>query len=113
MASASADSFVVKILQTFGLIATGAIDGHDGVAQFQKNPAAYDLVLLDMFMPGMNGEPSLVALRAIKPDVRVLLMSGYTEGDVLRRLGGAGRLAFIAKPFTRTALERKLRELLD
>jgi two-component system cell cycle sensor histidine kinase/response regulator CckA len=54
----------------------------------------------------------LAALRAIKPDVRVLLVSGYSEGDILRRLGGGGPLAFAAKPFTRATLEVKLRELL-
>ena len=49
----------------------------------------------------------------MRPDVRVLLVSGYAEGDVLRRLGPKrGQLAFLAKPFTRAALADKLRELL-
>jgi hypothetical protein len=45
--------------------------------------------------------------------VRVLLVSGYSEGDLLGRLGGGRALGFLAKPFTRGALERKLRELLS
>jgi two-component system cell cycle sensor histidine kinase/response regulator CckA len=106
-------SIAVEILKTFGLTVTDAANGTEGVAVFRSNPARFDLILLDMLMPGLNGEQTLAALRAIKPEVRVLLMSGYSEGDVIRRLNGAGPLGFIAKPFTRDALERKLRELLS
>jgi two-component system, cell cycle sensor histidine kinase and response regulator CckA len=60
----------------------------------------------------LNGEETFKALRAIRPDVRVLIVSGYSEGDILGRLGGGRALAFLAKPFTRASLEGKLRELL-
>ncbi len=102
-----------EILKTFGLRVADAANGTEGIAVFRNSPARFDLVLLDLLMPGLNGEQTLAALRAIKPDVRVLLCSGYSEGDVLRRLAGAGELGFIAKPFTREALERKLREMLE
>ena len=51
-------------------------------------------------------------LATSKPDVRVVIVSGYSEGDILGRLGGGRALTFLAKPFTRATLERKLRELL-
>jgi hypothetical protein len=51
-------------------------------------------------------------LRALKPAVRVLLVSGYSEGDILGLLGGGPNLAYLGKPFTRATLDRKLRELL-
>jgi DNA-binding NarL/FixJ family response regulator len=57
----------------------------------------------------MNGEQVFRELRAIRPDVRVLLVSGFNEGDTLRRLGGGPSLGFVAKPFTRDAFERALR----
>lgn len=104
---------LARILTSFGLTPTVAADGPEGVAAFRAEPAGFDVVLLDLLMPGMNGEQTLAALRALRPDVRVLLISGYSEGDVLGRLGGAGRLAFLAKPFSREAIERKLRELLN
>ena len=48
-----------------------------------------------------------------RPGVRVLFMSGYNEGDLLRRLASASSpVAFLPKPFTRAALEEKLRALL-
>jgi len=104
---------LARMLTSFGLTPTEAADGTAGVAAFRASPAEFDMVLLDLLMPGMNGEQTLAALRALRPDVRVLLISGYSEGDILGRLGGEGRLAFLAKPFSREAIERKLRELLS
>lgn len=104
---------LVEMLRTFGLTLTSAGDGASGVAAFQKDPDGFDLVVLDLLMPGMNGEQVLKELRAVRPAVRVLLISGYSEGDILGRLQGPGALAFLAKPFTRDAIERKLREMLS
>ena len=103
---------LLAMLKTFGLTPRGAEDGEKGLAAFREDPAGYDLVVMDMLMPGMSGEQTLAAMRAIKPDVPVLLISGYSEGDILGRLGGAGPLQFLSKPFTRDALEQKLREML-
>jgi len=101
------------MLRLLGLRVEAAADGEAAVARFAAEPGRFRLVLLDLLMPGLTGEQTLVRLRAIRPDLRALLMSGYSEGDVLGRVGGpAGRTAFLAKPFTREALERKLRELL-
>jgi PAS domain S-box-containing protein len=103
-----------EILKTYGMVPYLAEDGPTGLALFRQNPGAIDLVLLDLLMPGMSGEQTLKELRAIAPQVRVLLMSGYSEGDVLGRMASpTGRLGFIAKPFTRADLERNLRALLE
>ena len=102
------------MLKSIGLTPRVANDGQAGVAVFRLDPQLYDLVLLDLMMPVMDGEETLGVLRAIRPDVRVLLMSGYSEGDLLGRLGGEGRsLAFLPKPFTRDQLIEKLRTLLE
>ncbi len=101
------------ILASFGLTPRTAADGEAGLAIFRENPAAIDVVVLDLVMPGINGEQTLEALRQVRADVRVLLVSGYAEGELLRRFGPErGRLAFLSKPFTREALADKLRELL-
>ncbi|MDO8544926.1 MAG: CHASE domain-containing protein [Opitutaceae bacterium] len=103
---------VMDTLKTFGLKPHGAADGAAAVDIFREKSRDFDLVVLDLLMPGLSGEQTLERLRAMRADVPVLLMSGYSEGDILGRVGGAGRLAFLAKPFTRDALERKLRELI-
>ena len=64
-------------------------------------------------MPGMGGEQTTQALRAMSPRLPVLLVSGHAQDDVLSRVDAGGPTAFLAKPFTREAFERKLRELLD
>ena len=104
---------VSAMLRALGLRVDAAADGEAAAARFAAEPERYRLVLLDLLMPGLTGEQTLARLRTIRPDLRALLMSGYSEGDVLGRVGGpAGKTAFLAKPFTRDALERKLRELL-
>jgi len=100
---------MIAMLKSFGFDATGKSDGRSAVAAFRADPGAFELVVLDLLMPGMNGEQTFAELRAIRPDTRVLLMSGYSEGDILGRLGGGPALAFLAKPFTRDAVEDKLR----
>ncbi len=101
------------MLRVLGLTVELAADGESALARFAAAPARYDLVILDLLMPGLTGEQTLGRMRAIRPDLRAVLMSGYSEGDILGRVGGEANLtAFLAKPFTRDALERKLRELL-
>jgi PAS domain S-box-containing protein len=105
-------SVLVAMLKVCGFSADAESSGAAAVERFRAHPASFDVVVLDMIMPDMNGEETLRAVRAIRPDVRVLFVSGYSEGDVLGRLEGAQGVAFLAKPFTRTSLEGKLRELL-
>ncbi|MSU23347.1 MAG: response regulator [Opitutus sp.] len=101
------------MIRSFGLEPFIALDGAAGLAAFRENPASFDLVLLDLLMPGLSGEETLIALRALRPDVRVLIVSGHSADDIMQRqAGGSGPLAFLHKPFKRTALEQKLRELL-
>jgi CheY-like chemotaxis protein len=59
-------------------------------------------------MPTMNGAEALAELRAIRPDVRVILTSGYSEGDVLE-----GADDFLHKPFTQKDLLEKVRRGLE
>lgn len=105
-------SVLVAMLKVCGFSADAESDGAAAVERFRANPSGFDVVVLDLIMPGLNGEETLRAVRAIRPDVRVLIVSGYSEGDLLGRIDGGRAVAFLAKPFTRTSLEDKLRELL-
>jgi len=103
---------VAGMLAVKGLTPQIAIDGTAGLAAFRQDPNGYAGVLLDLLMPGLDGEATLLALRALRSNVRVLLMSGYQNGHIVGRLAGSGPLAFIQKPFTAEELDQKLRELL-
>ena len=89
-----------------------AEDGVEAVRSFKIRAGSIDGVLLDLTMPRMNGEEALRQLRALQPDVRVILMSGYNEQEVIRRLAGRGLAGFIQKPFLPATLLSKLREVL-
>ena len=79
-------------------------EGHDGPVQ---------LLLTDVVMPRMNGRQLALAAAELRPGMRVLYMSGYTDDAILRRGLLDPDLPFIQKPFTPDALEVKVREVLD
>jgi CheY-like chemotaxis protein len=72
-----------------------------------------DLLLTDVVMPGMDGRQLRERICALKPDVKVLFMSGYTADVIAQRGVLKHGLPFIAKPFMRNDLAQKVREVLD
>jgi DNA-binding NarL/FixJ family response regulator len=64
-------------------------------------------------MPEMDGAETFGELRRIRPEVRVLLMSGFNEQDAVSRFAGKGLAGFLQKPFKPDALQSKLRAVLD
>ncbi|MEO7701924.1 MAG: CHASE domain-containing protein [Opitutus sp.] len=101
------------LLRSFGLTVVCASNGSDGIERFREDPNRFDLVLLDLTMPGLDGEETLARLRAIAPEIRVLLISGYSENDRITQMAVNGPLLFLQKPFTRGALEQKLHEIFQ
>ncbi|MGE0040505.1 MAG: ATP-binding protein [Vicinamibacterales bacterium] len=83
------------VLEQAGLTVTEAPDGREGVALFLATPDRFDAVLVDLTMPGLDGFETLSALRACRPAVRALLMSGYSEPGPADAAG----CPFLAKPF--------------
>ncbi|OQX14286.1 MAG: hypothetical protein BWK76_14935 [Desulfobulbaceae bacterium A2] len=77
-----------------------AEDGRDGLQRFREQPDEIDMVLLDMTMPHLNGEECYREMRRIRPDVRVLLTSGYNEQEAIARFAGKGLAGFVQKPFS-------------
>jgi CheY-like chemotaxis protein len=100
------------ILEDLGYLVDLAEDGKDGLAQFEKSPDAYDLVLLDMVMPKMNGRECFARMKQIKPDVRVILSSGFTREGELEEMKSNGLNAFIRKPYRSVALSQVIHEVL-
>jgi len=83
------------------------------VETFRRRAGEIDVVVLDLTMPGMDGEETFLALRKISRKVPVILTSGYSQQEIARRFGsGAGPEGFLQKPFTVAALSGKLQEIL-
>jgi len=98
-----------RVLERYGYQVLLAESGVDAIEKFRESTDRVSAVLLDMSMPGMNGLETLVELRKIRPDVRVLLSSGYTETEAMRLLHGTPVAGFIQKPYTLQQLARKVK----
>jgi CheY-like chemotaxis protein len=101
-----------RMLRQAGFDVLVAKDGREAVELFTRQAAAIACVLLDLTMPRMDGEETLEALRAIRPAVRAIVSSGYTEQQVSRRFGDRRPAGFIQKPYRYAELIGKLREVL-
>ena len=103
----------VNVLQEFGYKVLIARDGQEAVDMFQVQPDGIDLVLLDMIMPNKNGSQACREIRALRPDIKVLFISGYTADLIQERGLGQDGVELIMKPVSPAGLARKIRELLD
>jgi CheY-like chemotaxis protein len=101
------------MLESAGFSVLTAQDGVEGVDLFRSNKEGIDAVLLDLAMPGMGGEEALHEMRRLRPDIRILLISGYGERAVTGRLADEQSTSFIQKPYGRTQLTEKLCALLE
>jgi len=79
----------------------------------RRHKGMIDLLLTDVVMPDTNGRKLADALRAARPGLRVLYMSGYPDGAIASHGMLEHGVAYLAKPFTTEAITRKVREVLD
>jgi len=101
------------ILETFGYRVLEAMDGEEAVAQFVRHRDEIDLVVMDVVMPRKNGREAYGEIIKVRPDVRVLFMSGYTSDIVEEKGIIAEGVNFIPKPVNPLDMLKKIRELLD
>jgi len=101
-------STATQMLRALGFEVKTAYDGVEGVAAFNADPDLFSLVLLDLTMPRLDGAGVLLKLRELRPDVRVVMMSGYNESELVTRLSADGPAAFLQKPFRFNTLREKL-----
>jgi CheY-like chemotaxis protein len=72
-----------------------------------------DLLLTDVVMPRMSGHELVERARPLRPEMRILYVSGYSEEAIARQGQLTEGIELLAKPFTPAALTAKIRELLD
>ena len=100
------------VLEGYGYEVLEAANGQEAVELFRQRADQIVGVLLDMSMPVMGGEEALRQLKEIRSDVRVVLSSGYDEGDAIQRLAGENWVDFIQKPYTPAVLAAKIKKAL-
>lgn len=86
-----------------------ARDGGEAIRLLTEQP--YDMVLLDVRMPGMNGLEAYRAMRAIRPDVRVLLMTAYAVQELVEQAIAEGAQGVVYKPFDFDKLLARIQEV--
>ncbi len=87
------------MLARLGFEVVAARDGREAVEVFASDPRRFACVLLDLTMPRMDGDECFRRLRELRPEVRVVLSSGYNEQELLARFAGKGLAGFIQKPY--------------
>jgi signal transduction histidine kinase/ActR/RegA family two-component response regulator len=100
------------ILEAYDYEVILAAHGNEGVRMFNENKDRIDLVILDMVMPEKGGRQTFKEIRALRPDARVLICSGYGEEQYFYELFEAGAAGFLQKPFQHTELLSKVEEAM-
>jgi two-component system, cell cycle sensor histidine kinase and response regulator CckA len=101
-------AMATEILTALGYATEVAADGVEAVARYTAGK--FDLVLLDMVMPGLDGRETIIRLRATEPTARILLCSGSVEDEAAAKAFGAD--GFIRKPYQIATLSQRIAGLI-
>ena len=103
---------VTDILGIEGIHVKTAANGQAGVQLYAQNQSEIKLVILDLSMPGLSGEDTLRQLKAINPNVKVILSSGYSKNDISPLISQQSQVSFLAKPYKIDTLLNKVMEYM-
>ena len=104
---------VREILEMSGYTVLEAHHGAEALELSNRHAGPIHLLVTDVVMPQMSGRELAQRLSTLRPDLKVLYMSGYTDDAIVRHGVLASGIAFLSKPFTPDAIALKVRELLD
>ncbi|MDD2850330.1 MAG: PAS domain S-box protein [Desulfuromonadaceae bacterium] len=101
-----------KMVELCGFTVIAASDGIESVSRFREHAEEIDVVLLDLTMPNMDGIAAMNAIYSIRPDVKLILSSGFNKDELGDRFTGQAPSGFIRKPYSMTVLETELRRVM-
>ena len=108
----SVATVTAQMVEALGMHATIAHNGLECVEIFKSAPQDFDLVLLDLSMPELDGAETFHQLKILHPTVKVVLTSGFNEEDAAQRFNGKGLTGFLQKPYHLTELRDKIEAVL-
>ena len=104
--------FIKKLLGEYGYKVITVTSGQEAINEFKAHKDKIQLALLDVIMPNKNGKEAYEEIKKIRPDIKVLFMSGY-PADIIHKHDIIEKgFAYIEKPASPTKLLRKIREVL-
>jgi DNA-binding NtrC family response regulator len=101
-----------KVLERYGYKVLLADGGIAAINTFKRHPGDISLVILDASMPGMSGAETYPELRKVRPGVKILVSSGYSELETMKAFPGPRATGFIQKPYTSLGLAEKVRSAM-
>jgi len=103
----------LRVLQRLGYSVLHADNGGEALLLCKQHQQNIDLLMTDVVMPQMNGRELAEHLRDIQPNIKILFTSGYSDDVVINHGVANEGINFLGKPYTISALARKIREVLD
>jgi CheY-like chemotaxis protein len=104
---------MTQILERLGYTVVGKTGSIDALETFSAEPGRFDLVITDYAMPNMTGKELAQALMAVKPDIPVILCTGFSENIDAESAKSMGIKEFVMKPVVRSEIAATIRNVLD
>ena len=102
-----------RTLEALGYEVTTRTSSIESLELFRSKPAEFDLVITDMTMPNMTGEKLARQMLAIRPDIPIIICTGFSERIDAQRAAESGIKGFLMKPVVRSEMAKMVRQLLD
>jgi CheY-like chemotaxis protein len=102
-----------KLLESLGYRVEVRSNGVEALEFFRTNPERFDLIITDMTMPGMTGEQLASQLMSIRPDIPVILCTGFSARMDEKKANAMGIRSFVLKPIIKSDIARIVRMVLD
>ena len=106
-------TMISRVLRGNGYRVLEACQGKEAIEVCQKHQGIIHLMVTDVIMPQMSGRELAERMSSVRPEMKVLFMSGYPDNAIVHHGVLDAGTAFLQKPFTLTALENKIREVLE
>jgi CheY-like chemotaxis protein len=100
------------LVQQLGFRTITAADGEEGLMVFKRHADEIGCVLLDLTMPRMDGISTFREMKRLRPDIPVILCSGYDEQDATQHFTNEGLAGFLQKPYSLQDLKNKIEPVL-
>ncbi len=102
-----------RILERLGYSVTAMTGSTEALEVFKRNPQRFDLIITDLTMPRLTGDRLASAIIAVRPEMPILLTTGYADAVDSKKVQQSGIKAFIAKPCQKQELAKTIRMILD
>jgi two-component system cell cycle sensor histidine kinase/response regulator CckA len=104
--------FGARALRNKGYNVFEARSGEAALEMIKAGKQSIDLLITDVVMPRMDGPTLIKEVRLIRPELKVIFISGYAEDDFRKRLGEGAEIHFLPKPFSLSQLAEKVKEVM-